>query len=112
MLELSDSFNTAFNFHPVIERWFSTAFEAASPPQQLGWPRIAAGDSTLILAPTGSGKTLAAFLWCINDLYCASINGEIGNGIHTLYISPLKALNNDIFRNLDQPLKGLSLIHI
>jgi ATP-dependent Lhr-like helicase len=97
-------------FHPLVQTWFESTFENASPPQQLGWPVIAAGQHTLILAPTGSGKTLAAFLWCIDELYRIGLdqNGKYPFGVHTLYISPLKALNNDIRRNLIQPLAGIT----
>ncbi|MDZ7269258.1 MAG: DEAD/DEAH box helicase [candidate division KSB1 bacterium] len=100
-------------FHPVIARWFSENFAAPSPPQAQGWPVIAAGRHTLILAPTGSGKTLAAFLWCLDDLFRRGLQqspidfGRNVEGIHTLYVSPLKALNNDIHRNLQQPLQGI-----
>lgn len=101
-------------FHPAVQRWFDDHFAAPSPPQAQGWPSIAAGQHTLILAPTGSGKTLAAFLWCIDDLW-RSLEATDGTGkrrrrnpsVHTLYISPLKALNNDIHRNLQQPLRGI-----
>jgi len=97
-------------FHPLIADWFQRRYGQASPPQQQGWPAIAAGRHTLILAPTGSGKTLAAFLWCIDRLLRTSLNKEtrsFDSGVHTLYISPLKALNNDIHRNLQEPLLGL-----
>ncbi|MFQ5605459.1 MAG: DEAD/DEAH box helicase [bacterium] len=96
-------------FHPVISNWFKSQFSEASPPQKKGWPVIAAGKNVLILAPTGSGKTLAAFLWCLDELFRMSLqkNGWLLEGVHTLYVSPLKALNNDIHRNLQTPLKGL-----
>jgi len=100
-------------FHPVVGEWFRSRFGEPSPPQRQGWPAIAAGQHTLILAPTGSGKTLAAFLWCIDDLFRASLAAEAESfqrnrsGVHTLYISPLKALNNDIHRNLQEPLSGI-----
>jgi ATP-dependent Lhr-like helicase len=100
-------------FHPVIAGWFQKEYGEASPPQEKGWPGIAAGDHTLILSPTGSGKTLAAFLWCLNDLFCLSLTRPEKSfqanvsGVHTLYISPLKALNNDIQRNLQMPLRGI-----
>jgi ATP-dependent Lhr-like helicase len=100
-------------FHPVIVRWFKQHFAAPSPPQKKGWPSIAGGKHTLILAPTGSGKTLAAFLWSIDRLFCSSISQKAAgppplfSGVHTLYISPLKALNNDIHQNLKTPLKQI-----
>src|SRR3990172_666402 len=100
-------------FHRVTATWFGKSFEQPSPPQVLGWPSIAAGKHTLILAPTGSGKTLAAFLWCIDSLFRSSLAADPDlfsrnpEGVHTLYISPLKALNNDIHYNLQIPLKGI-----
>ena len=100
-------------FHPLIEKWFNGRFPSASPPQQHGWPSIADSKHTLILAPTGSGKTLAAFLWSIDQLFRQSLKpdnrefDENVSGIHTLYISPLKALNNDIHQNLKIPLKEI-----
>jgi ATP-dependent helicase Lhr and Lhr-like helicase len=94
-------------FHPIIADWFHDRYGEPSPPQRLGWPAIAAGQHTLILAPTGSGKTLAAFMWCIDELFRKSLDGTMPHGIHTLYISPLKALNNDIHRNLQEPLTGI-----
>lgn len=103
-------------FHPLISRWFRQRFAHPSPPQQRGWPSIAAAKHTLILAPTGSGKTLAAFLWSIDRLFRQSLNVESHQfaqnpwGIHTLYISPLKALNNDIHHNLKVPLKEIQLL--
>ncbi|MFI5266798.1 MAG: DEAD/DEAH box helicase [Chloroflexota bacterium] len=91
-------------FHPAVQRWFETAFEAPTAAQTEGWEEIAAGRHTLIEAPTGSGKTLAAFLWCLNDLICRPSHGP---GVQVLYLSPLKALNNDIQRNLELPLAGI-----
>lgn len=101
------------NFHPIITDWFQRRYGAASPPQQQGWPAIAAGRHTLILSPTGSGKTLAAFLWSIDQLFRLSQEQseaeftKNSTGVHTLYISPLKALNNDIHYNLQEPLQGI-----
>jgi ATP-dependent Lhr-like helicase len=101
---------TRIGFHPVIQQWFKARFAAPSPPQEQGWPSIAERKHTLILAPTGSGKTLAAFLWSIDQLFRQSVQSDAKAfaknrlGVHTLYISPLKALNNDIHRNLQTPL--------
>jgi len=93
--------------HPAVQSWFKDQFESVSPPQEKGWPSIATGKHTLILAPTGSGKTLAAFLWSIDQLLRQGLQDpqfdKNPQGIHTLYISPLKALNNDIQRNLNKP---------
>jgi ATP-dependent Lhr-like helicase len=96
-------------FHPAVAAWFSRSYPGGpTPPQAAGWPLIAAGKNLLLLAPTGSGKTLAAFLKCLDWLYRESEAGrEIEDGVKVLYISPLKALNNDIARNLDQPLAGI-----
>ena len=91
-------------FLPVVARWFRATFGTPTPPQRLGWPAIAAGQNTLIFAPTGSGKTLAAFLACLDHLW--RIPGR-PRGVRILYISPLKALNQDISRNLEVPLDGI-----
>src|SRR5436305_4191736 len=90
------------SFSPGTRAWFERAFEAPTPPQTLGWPAIASGAHVLIQAPTGSGKTLAAFLYAIDRL-----TTHPGNGLRVLYVSPLKALNYDIERNLRGPLAGL-----
>src|SRR5688572_4241693 len=94
-------------FHPVVRRWFVETLGAPSPPQREGWPAIASGENALILAPTGTGKTLAAFLWELNALITDGLDRPLANAIHLLYISPLKALNNDIQRNLERPLAEL-----
>jgi len=94
-------------FHPLVARWFSERFAAPTPPQALGWARIAEGRDTLIAAPTGSGKTLAAFLWAINGLVEAATSGALGDETAVVYISPLKALGNDIQKNLQEPLAGI-----
>ena len=91
-------------FHPVVAEWFRTRIGRPSAPQMEAWPEIAAGKNVLVAAPTGSGKTLAAFLESINRLFEAGLRGEMPDGVHVLYVSPLKALNNDISRNLDHPL--------
>ena len=94
-------------FHPTVRRWFTETLGTPSPPQQQGWPAIASGEHALILAPTGTGKTLAAFLWELNALITEGLERPLANAIHLLYISPLKALNNDIQRNLERPLAEL-----
>ena len=95
-------------FLPPIREWFRTALGDPTPPQRLGWPSIAAGKNTLILAPTGSGKTLAAFLACLDGLWRERLAGEAPGGVRVLYVSPLKALNNDVRRNLQLPLEGVA----
>ena len=88
-------------FLPPVREWFRTALGEPTPPQRQGWPLIAAGQNTLILAPTGSGKTLAAFLACLDHLWRQE--PRLPRGVRVLYVSPLKALNNDIHRNLQAP---------
>jgi ATP-dependent Lhr-like helicase len=92
-------------FLPPVQEWFRSALGEPTPAQRLGWPSIATGQNTLILAPTGSGKTLAAFLACLDGLWRQS---PIPPGVRVLYVSPLKALNNDIHRNLQVPLDGVA----
>ena len=88
-------------FHPLVQKWFVSKYGSPTDIQVRGWQEIAAGSHTLMTAPTGSGKTLAAFLWSINQL----LTGEWPAGtVRVLYISPLKALNNDIRKNLTEPL--------
>jgi ATP-dependent Lhr-like helicase len=87
-------------FSPTVRRWFEQTFDAPTPAQEHGWPAIASGKHTLIQAPTGSGKTLAAFLWALD-------RARPGDGIQVLYVSPLKALNYDVERNLRGPLAGI-----
>src|SRR6266571_3613751 len=94
-------------FHPVVADWFAARFGAPTAPQREGWPAIASGQDTLIAAPTGSGKTLAAFLWSINRLVDQGLSGTLGGGTRVVYVSPLKALGNDIERNLEVPLQGV-----
>src|SRR5438445_10479177 len=89
-------------FLPPVRDWFRQAMGEPTPVQRDGWPAIAAGRNTLILAPTGSGKTLAAFLACLDGLWRRP---PAGRGVRVLYISPLTALNNDIYRNLQVPLE-------
>ncbi len=90
--------------HPLVQEWFTARFGTPTEPQIEGWPAILRGDPTLISAPTGSGKTLAAFLVCIDTLLRAALTGALDSRTHVVYISPLKALSNDIQKNLDGPL--------
>ena len=95
-------------FLPAVGGWFSETFGEPTPPQAEGWPAIQRGEHTLILSPTGSGKTLAAFLWGIDELYreVAQAGDDYEEGVRLLYVSPLKALNNDVERNLRAPLRA------
>ncbi|MFT4113425.1 DEAD/DEAH box helicase [Silvibacterium sp.] len=93
-------------FHPVTAAWFRAVFDHPTGPQRLGWPAIARGESTLILAPTGTGKTLTAFLWCLDRLMMRREPDE-AQGCRVIYISPLKALAVDVERNLRSPLAGI-----
>src|SRR6266704_6572205 len=99
-------------FHPAVRAWFAERFGNPSPAQTLGWPVIAGcdaapGHDVLLCAPTGSGKTLAAFMWAIDRLVVEAARGELPNEIAVLYVSPLKALANDIRINLEEPLAGV-----
>jgi len=94
-------------FHPVTAKWFRAVFDGPTAPQVGGWPAIARGESTLILAPTGTGKTLTAFLWCLDKLMLQTApNAE--RGCRVVYLSPLKALAADVERNLRSPLVGIA----
>src|SRR3954451_14864837 len=102
-------------FHPAVRDWFSGAFAGPTRAQSLGWPAIARGESTLILAPTGSGKTLTAFLWAIDRVMfptapsrAAADNAAARKSARILYISPLKALAVDVERNLRSPIAGIA----
>src|SRR3954449_12193519 len=94
-------------FHPAVRAWFEAVFPEPTRPQSLGWPAIARGDSTLILAPTGTGKTLEAFLWAINRLMFSPVPAP-EQRCRILYLSPIKALAVDVERNLRAPLVGIA----
>src|SRR5579884_2498893 len=108
-------------FSAPVATWFRTIFGEPTPPQALGWPTIARGEHTLIISPTGSGKTLTAFLWSLDRLFRelkdtpepeprARGKSAYRPGIRIVYVSPLKALNNDIERNLQEPLQGIQQV--
>jgi ATP-dependent helicase Lhr and Lhr-like helicase len=99
--------NSGSLFHPAVAGWFDTHFDGATAPQAKAWPEIKSGRHTLISAPTGSGKTLAAFLSVIDDLVRQGVNGTLPDETQVVYVSPLKALSNDIQRNLVAPLAGI-----
>jgi len=94
-------------FHPAVAAWFSSRFGAPTEPQRRAWPSIREGRHTLIAAPTGSGKTLAAFLAAIDDLVRRGLLGDLEETVQVVYVSPLKALSNDIEKNLEEPLSGI-----
>jgi ATP-dependent helicase Lhr and Lhr-like helicase len=96
------------NFHPAVARWFAQQFPQPTAPQLAAWPAIASGRHALIAAPTGSGKTLAAFMAAIDALVRQALAGELDDATQVVYVSPLKALSNDIRRNLEQPLEGIA----
>jgi ATP-dependent helicase Lhr and Lhr-like helicase len=95
------------SFHPAVRDWFLKQFPAPTEPQAKAWPAIKSGKHTLIAAPTGSGKTLAAFLSAIDDLVWKAVEGTLTDETQVVYVSPLKALSNDIKINLQEPLNGI-----
>src|SRR5881296_2023499 len=97
----------SFGFHPVVARWFENKFGSPTEPQERGWPAIQSGEHTLIAAPTGSGKTLAAFLASLDELFRDGLAGKLLDETRVIYVSPLKALSNDIHKNLEEPLAGI-----
>src|SRR5687768_18021273 len=94
-------------FHPAVASWFADTFSAPTPAQVDAWPAIQSGKHVLIAAPTGSGKTLAAFLAAIDELVREGLRQGLSDEVHVLYVSPLKALSNDIRKNLEEPLAGI-----
>src|ERR1700681_548794 len=104
MLEMQSLPSSLAWAHPLVAEWFVQRFATPTEPQEQGWPHILAGRTTLISAPTGSGKTLAAFLACIDRLVRKALAGDLSDRTEVLYVSPLKALGNDIQKNLKAPL--------
>ncbi|PYK37492.1 MAG: hypothetical protein DME60_12435, partial [Verrucomicrobia bacterium] len=97
----------SFRFYPAVARWFEQTFGSPTEPQARGWPAIQSGRHVLISAPTGSGKTLAAFLASLDILFREGMKAELPDETQVVYVSPLKALSNDIRKNLQEPLAGI-----
>src|SRR5881275_484272 len=97
----------SFQFHPAVAQWFEQTFRSPTQPQARGWPAIQSGRHVLISAPTGSGKTLAAFLASLDVLFREGVEADLPNETQVVYVSPLKALSNDIRKNLQEPLTGI-----
>jgi len=97
----------SFQFHPAVARWFEQTFGSPTEPQIRGWPAIQSGRHALISAPTGSGKTLAAFLASLDALFRRGAKDHLPDETQVVYVSPLKALSNDIRKNLQEPLSGI-----
>ena len=105
---LREKFMSVLNsFHPAVAAWFSRTFDAPTDAQVCAWPALAAGEHVLVAAPTGSGKTFAAFLSAIDQLVKEGLQGPLPDETRVVYVSPLKALSNDIQRNLEAPLNGI-----
>ena len=102
-----DTMSSADAFHPAVATWFAHNFAAPTAAQAGAWPAIQAGRHVLIAAPTGSGKTLAAFLAAIDSLIRQGLQAPLEDATQVVYVSPLKALSNDIKRNLEAPLAGI-----
>src|SRR3989440_5133321 len=100
----------SFRFHPAVARWFQETFGSPSEPQARGWPAIQSGRHVLISAPTGSGKTLAAFLASLDVLFREGVKAGLPDETQVVYVSPLKALSNDIRKNLQEPLAGIRVL--
>src|SRR6266536_3978998 len=102
----------SFRFHPAVGRWFDQTFGSPSEPQARGWPAIQSGRHVLISAPTGSGKTLAAFLASLDVLFREGAKAGLPDATQVVYVSPLKALSNDIRKNLQERLAATrALLH-
>src|SRR5499427_7315634 len=99
--------NVLDTFHPAVANWFRRTYSTPTEPQARAWPAIAEGEHVLIAAPTGSGKTLAAFLAAIDGLVRQGLESGLKDETQVVYVSPLKALSNDIQRNLEAPLAGI-----
>jgi len=106
-LPAADIMNALDSFHPAVAAWFSRTFDAPTPAQERAWPALRSGQHVLVAAPTGSGKTFAAFLAAIDQLVREGLAGPLPDETRIVYVSPLKALSNDIQRNLDAPLEGI-----
>ena len=98
------------DFHPLIAEWFRGRFGRPTACQLEAWPRIRVGRDVLVSAPTGSGKTLAAFLICLDRLVAFGMDGRLDDRIDVVYVSPLKALSNDIGKNLETPLAQIEAL--
>jgi ATP-dependent Lhr-like helicase len=101
---------TAMMFHPIVEEWFRRTLGSPTPAQENAWKELAAGNDVLVSAPTGSGKTLAAFLLCLDRLVRAALDGTLEDRTDAVYVSPLKALSNDIQKNLERPLAEITAL--
>ncbi|HWD19595.1 MAG TPA: DEAD/DEAH box helicase [Verrucomicrobiae bacterium] len=99
-----------FQFHPAVAQWFEQTFGAPTEPQAQGWPALQSGQHALIAAPTGAGKTLAAFLAALDSLFRLGLENQLRDETYVVYVSPLKALSNDIHKNLEQPLAGIRAV--
>src|SRR5437764_53180 len=98
------------NFHPLVQEWFDRSFSGATEVQELAWKEIREDQNVLISAPTGSGKTLAAFLSCLDRLVRAALDNSLQDITSVVYASPLKALSNDIQKNLERPLAEIAAL--
>src|SRR5574340_1048828 len=95
------------SFHPAVARWFAGRFAEPTAPQRRAWPVIQSGRDALIAAPTGSGKTFAAFLAAIDSLVRQGLSAPLPDAVQVPYVSPLKALSNDVHKNLTEPLEEI-----